>query len=60
MIARPKQAAVAGNDPQTEIFGYYSHKLSGQWTGMLYGYLGLADGSPDQGFGVQISYRPTN
>lgn len=55
-----QQAAVAGNDPQTEIFGYYSHKLSGQWAGMLYGYLGLADGSPDQGFGVQISYRPGN
>ena len=52
-----QQAATAQSDPQTEIFGYYSHKLSPQWTGMVYGYLGLADGSPDQGFGFQISYR---
>ncbi|WP_078085588.1 hypothetical protein [Microbulbifer mangrovi] len=55
-----QQAAVAGNDPQTEIFGYYSHKLSAQWSGMLYGYVGLADGSPDQGFGIQVNYRPAN
>ncbi|WP_295802042.1 hypothetical protein [uncultured Microbulbifer sp.] len=55
-----QQAATAESDAQTEIFGYYSHKLSNQWTGMLYGYLGLADGSPDQGFGFQVSYRPAD
>ncbi|MBN8431688.1 hypothetical protein JF535_12590 [Microbulbifer salipaludis] len=55
-----QQAATDTSDPQTEIFGYYSHKLSNQWTGMLYGYIGLADGSPDQGFGIQVSYRPAN
>lgn len=52
-----QQAATAESDVQTELFGYYSHKLSDQWTGMVYAYLGLADGSPDQGFGFQISYR---
>lgn len=55
-----QQAATAEGDPQAELFGYYSHKLSNQWTGMLYTYVGLADGSPDQGFGVQLSYRPAN
>lgn len=53
-----QQAATSQSDRQTELFGYYSHRLSAQWTGMVYGYLGLADGSPDQGFGFQISYRP--
>jgi len=55
-----QQAVTAQSDPQTEIFGYYSHKLNTQWTGMVYGYVGLSDGSPDQGFGFQISYRPVN
>ncbi|MFV8782546.1 hypothetical protein ACNKU7_09005 [Microbulbifer sp. SA54] len=55
-----QQAATAQADRQTEVFGYYSHKLSNQWSGMVYGYIGLADGSPDQGFGVQVSYRPAN
>ncbi|MBY6212347.1 hypothetical protein KUV95_12370 [Microbulbifer agarilyticus] len=55
-----QQAATDTSSAQTEIFGYYSHKLNNRWTGMLYGYIGLADGSPDQGFGLQISYRPEN
>ncbi|TLM78565.1 hypothetical protein ACONUD_04715 [Microbulbifer harenosus] len=55
-----QQAATDSADAQTEIFGYFSHRLDNQWSGMLYAYLGLSDGSPDQGFGVQISYRPEN
>lgn len=53
-----QQAATATSNSQTEIFGYYSHKLSNRWSGLVYGYIGLADGSPDQGFGLQVSYRP--
>lgn len=53
-----QQAAADRADAQTEIFGYFSHRLDNQWRGMVYAYFGLSDGSPDQGFGVQISYRP--
>ena len=55
-----QQATTDTNDPSTELFGYVNHKFSQQWSGMLYGYLGLADGSPDQGVGFQVSYRPAN
>ncbi|WP_237056170.1 hypothetical protein [Microbulbifer sediminum] len=53
-----QQATTETNDPSTELFGYMNQKLSEQWSGMLYAYKGLSDGSPDFGFGVQVSYRP--
>ncbi len=53
-----QQATTETSDPSTELFGYLNQKLSEQWSGMLYGYKGLSEGSPDFGFGVQISYRP--
>ncbi|WP_346839964.1 hypothetical protein [Microbulbifer sp. SAOS-129_SWC] len=55
-----QQATSDTSDPSTELFGYLNHKFSQQWSGMLYAYLGLADGSPDQGVGFQVSYRPGN
>ncbi|SDZ79843.1 hypothetical protein [Microbulbifer marinus] len=55
-----QQATTDTSDPSTELFGYFNHKLNAQWSGMVYAYLGLADGSPDQGFGFQVSYRPGN
>ena len=55
-----QQATTDSSDPSTELFGYLNHKLNNQWSGMVYAYLGLADGSPDQGFGFQLSYRPGN
>ena len=55
-----QQATTDTGDPSTELFGYFNHKLSAQWSGMVYAYLGLADGSPDQGLGFQVSYRPGN
>ncbi|GMG87802.1 hypothetical protein [Biformimicrobium ophioploci] len=53
-----QQATTAESDPTNEIFSYVSHKITPRLTGMLYGYVGLADGGPDNGFGVQFSYRP--
>lgn len=53
-----QEATTAESDPTNEIFSYVSHKISPRLTGMLYGYVGLADGGPDSGFGVQFSYRP--
>ncbi|WP_308367503.1 MULTISPECIES: hypothetical protein [unclassified Microbulbifer] len=55
-----QQATTDSSDPSTELFGYFNHKLNARWSGMVYAYLGLADGSPDQGFGFQVSYRPGN
>ncbi|AOS97856.1 hypothetical protein AUP74_02456 [Microbulbifer aggregans] len=55
-----QQATTDTSDPSTELFGYFNHKLNNQWSAMAYAYMGLADGSPDQGFGFQLSYRPGN
>ncbi|WP_237064872.1 hypothetical protein [Microbulbifer guangxiensis] len=55
-----QQATTETSDPSAELFGYFNHKLNSQWSAMAYAYMGLADGSPDQGFGFQLSYRPGN
>lgn len=53
-----QQAATTYGDDSLELFGYWTQKLSAQWSATFYAYLGLADGSPDQGLGLQLSYRP--
>jgi hypothetical protein len=55
-----QQATTDTSDAATELSAYINHKLNNQWSGMVYAYVGLADGSPDQGFGFQLSYRPAN
>lgn len=54
-----QQATTDTGDASTELFGYFNHKLTPRWSGMVYAHLGLADGSPDQGVGFQLSYRPS-
>lgn len=53
-----QQASTDGSEDSTELFGYLNQKLNPRWSGMLYGYKGLSEGSPDFGFGLQVSYRP--
>jgi hypothetical protein len=53
-----QQASTDSSEDSAELFGYLNQKLTEQWSGMLYGYKGLTDGSPDFGFGLQVSYRP--
>lgn len=53
-----QQAATTYGDDSLELFGYWTQKLNSQWSATVYAYLGLADGSPDQGLGLQLSFRP--
>lgn len=52
-----QEASAAGADDAQELFAYWSQRVSSNWKFMLYGYAGFSDGSPDQGFGMQLSYR---
>ncbi|MYM63028.1 transporter [Pseudomaricurvus sp. HS19] len=52
------QQSATNSDDQLELFAYLNQRLSPQTSLMVYGYLGLTDGSPDLGTGIQISYRP--
>lgn len=53
-----QEASVSGSDDATELFGYWNNRISREWSLMLYGYLGLQDGSPDHGIGIQLSFKP--
>lgn len=52
-----QQAAVSGTDDDIELFTYASWRLSSEWRLVPYAYFGFTNGSPDQGFGLQASYR---
>jgi hypothetical protein len=52
-----QEASVTSADNAQELFAYWSQKVSSDWQFMLYGYAGFSDGSPDQGLGIQLSYR---
>lgn len=52
-----RERVAAGTSPQRELTGFYSHKLDGLWKAQLYALLGLANGSPDWGFGLSLA-RP--
>lgn len=53
-----QEAASSNSDDALELFGYVSQKINNSWSTTLYGYLGLMDGSPDYGIGLQLSYKP--
>lgn len=52
-----QEAATSSSDDAVELFTYLSHKLTTHWSLTGYGYFGFSDGSPDEGLGLQISYR---
>ena len=52
-----RQRAAPGGAPQRELMGFFSRKLDRFWKGQAYGLIGLADGSPDWGFGLSLA-RP--
>lgn len=52
-----QQASTAASEDARELFAYVSSRLDRQWSATGYGYLGLSDGSPDLGLGVQLTYR---
>jgi len=52
-----QEASSSGADNSLELFMYLGQRLSPEWSGSVYTYLGLTDGSPDYGLGLQASYR---
>lgn len=53
-----QEASSSGADDALELFGYLSQRFNSRWSGSIYSYLGLSDGSPDLGLGFQLTYRP--
>lgn len=52
-----RERAARGSDRQRELTGFFTRKLDGVWKAQLYALIGLADGSPDWGFGLSAA-RP--
>lgn len=52
-----RQRAAPGAGPQRELMGFFQRKLDGLWKAQAYALIGLADGSPDWGFGLSLA-RP--
>jgi Putative MetA-pathway of phenol degradation len=52
-----RQRVVAGGSRIRELMGFWSRRLEGEWRSQVYGLIGLADGSPDWGFGLSLA-RP--
>ena len=52
-----RQRVVPGGAPQRELTGFFIRKLDRFWKAQLYALVGLADGSPDWGFGLSAA-RP--
>jgi hypothetical protein len=53
-----QEASSSGSDDILEIFGYLGQKIDAHNRLSIYGILGLDDGSPDFGIGIQWSYTP--
>jgi hypothetical protein len=51
-----RQAASATSGERMELVPFASFRVRGRWAVDLYASAGLADGSPDAGFGLQIGY----
>ncbi|MDP6977994.1 MAG: hypothetical protein QF570_05245 [Myxococcota bacterium] len=54
------QASSSGVDDGHDVVGFASFKLDSVWSLGPYALAGLTDGSPDYGFGMTITFRPTN
>ena len=52
-----RQRVVPGGDRQRELTGFFIRKLDRLWKAQAYALIGLADGSPDWGFGLSAA-RP--
>jgi len=52
-----RQRVVAGGSRTRELTAFWIRKLEQDWKAQAYGLIGLADGSPDWGFGLSLA-RP--
>lgn len=52
-----RERVAAGTSPQRELTGFFIRKLDRLWKAQLYALIGLANGSPDYGFGLSLA-RP--
>ena len=52
-----RERAARGSERQRELTGFFTRKLDRFWKAQLYALIGLADGSPDWGFGLSAA-RP--
>jgi hypothetical protein len=52
-----RQRVVPGGSSMRELMGFWTRRLEGEWRSQVYGLIGLADGSPDWGFGLSLA-RP--
>jgi hypothetical protein len=52
-----RQAVLPGGPAQRELVGFFTRKLADAWKAQAYALIGLADGSPDWGFGLSAA-RP--
>jgi hypothetical protein len=52
-----RQRVARGGSRTRELMGFWTHRLEGPWRSQVYGLIGLADGSPDWGFGLSLA-RP--
>jgi len=52
-----RQRVAPGGSRTRELTGFWMRRLEGQWRSQVYGLIGLADGSPDWGFGLSLA-RP--
>lgn len=51
-----RERIAAGGAPQSELTGYWNHKLGNGWRLQTYAMGGFANGSPDYGAGVTVKY----
>jgi hypothetical protein len=49
-----RQRVVPGGSPRRELMGFWTRRLEGPRRSQIYGLIGLADGSPDWGFGLSL------
>ena len=52
-----KQAITSGSEVSKEVVAYLNWKLNPEMSLMAYGIAGFSDGSPDNGIGIQISFK---
>jgi hypothetical protein len=52
-----QEASTNGADDALELFTYFGYRFSERWSATVYSYFGFSDGSPDEGIGLQLTYR---
>jgi hypothetical protein len=56
-ILEGRERVAPGTSRQRELVGFFVRKLDASWKAQAYALVGLADGSPDWGFGLSLA-RP--